>query len=113
MKESFVIEEGFKIGDYIKFNAGVLGYFEKDQRNDVHLVFDMPVDGLVGKLNDTTTFKLIGYNGNTAKIVSMVNDNKNGNKFGEVYFVAKDDLESKAKAVMPRMNKWMDGRYSS
>lgn len=113
IKESIVIEESFTIGSYIKFNNDVSGYFMKDQRDDVHLVFEMPIDGLVGKLNNTTTFKLIGYNGDTAKIVAMVNDIQNGNKSGEIYFVSKADLNSKAKSVQPRSNKQMNGKYTN
>ena len=113
VSESIVVNEGFAIGSYIKFNNGVDGYFAKDYKDDVHLVFEMPIDGLVAKLNSSTTFKLIGYNGDTAKIVAMVNDNVNGNKFGEIYFVSKPELLNRAKVVKPRMNRWMTGRYTS
>ena len=111
VKESLGLNEGFAIGNYLKFNAGVDGYFARDQKDDVHLMFEPPIDGLVGKLNSTTTFKLIGYEGDTAKIVAMVNDNLNGNKAGEIYFVAKDQMLEKAKLVLPRKNKQLNGKY--
>jgi len=109
--EAEVCDESFAIGNYIKFLNGNDGYFARDQKDDIHLIFEPPMDGLVGRLNSTTTFKLIGYDGDTAKIVAMVNDNMNGNKSGEVYFVNKAELLSKAKSVMPRKNKLMNGKY--
>ena len=105
------VNEGFSVGAYLKFANNVDGYFAKDTNGDVHLVFAMPMDGLVGKLNPSTIFKLIGYKGDTAKIVAMTNDHKNGNNSGEIYFVARSELDSKAKAAQPRKNKSTDALY--
>lgn len=106
------LNEGFAIGSYLKFQKGVPGFYVKDQNEDVFLCFEQPMENQVGQLNSATTFKLIGYKGNYAKIVAMVNDNLNGKKSGEIYFVERADLESKAKAARPRMNKSMSSRYA-
>ena len=106
------VNEGFKIGSYLKFQKGVPGFYVKDQNEDVYLCFEQPMDNQVGVLNSATTFKLIGYKGSKAKLVAMVNDNLNGKKSGEIYFVERADLEAKARKAMPRMNKSMSGRYA-
>ena len=105
------VTESFSVGAYLKFKNGTDGYFEKDNKNDVHLVFEMPMDGLIGKLNPAVTFKLIGYSGDQAKIVAMVNDNMNGNRSGEVYFVNRSELDNNAKAVQPRNNRETASKY--
>ena len=106
------VNEGFKIGSYLKFQKGIPGFYVKDQNEDVYLCFEQPMDNQVGVLNSATTFKLIGYKGSKAKLVAMVNDNLNGKKSGEIYFVERADLEAKARKTMPRMNKSMSGRYA-
>ena len=111
-EQTVSVNESFSIGNYIKFRKGVEGFFAKDLKNDVNLVFEQPMDGVVGKLNPAITFKLIGYSGDMAKIAAMVNDNLNGFSSGEVYFVSRAALEANAKLTSPRMNRRMNGRYS-
>ena len=111
-RQTVPVNESFAIGSYLKFRNGVDGFFARDGKNDVNLVFEQPMDGVVGKLNPTITFKLIGYSGDKAKIVAMVNDNLNGFSSGEVYLISRAALEANAKAARPRMNRRMCGRYS-